>query len=380
MKPIILFLFLFGILAVSQAQIVAVSEEFPLPTSVSESSGVIYFNNKLITHNDSGGKNELYEVDLASGLITRTITVANATNVDWEDLAQDDTSIYIGDIGNNISGNRTDLKIYKINKTDFLTADTVMAKTIAFSYLDQIDFEPSPPNTTAWDAEALVSFDSNALILFNKNWVNGITKGYIVSKTPGTYALSPLPTALNSTGLITGATYNPISAKLFLVGYSNGALPNVLQPFVWTCENFTTQDVFSGTNTLTSLADTFSFEQTEAIAYKDESNYFITSEAFTISVLSDYAKLISFSTNDKALSIASEQDIKQFEVFPNPIDNFLHIKGSEISSVQIYDTKKVLLFQGSTFLIDMSQLSAGIYFVSIQFNDHSTAVKKIIKK
>ena len=364
--------FVFGLFG-AFAQISNVTEEFPLPASLSESSGIIYFNGKLITHNDSGGNNELYEVDLGTKVVIRTVTISNAQNVDWEDITQDETSIYIGDIGNNISGNRTDLKIYKINKTDYLSMDTVTAETISFSYSDQTDLTATSANNTEWDAEALVSYDASNLIVFTKNWINGITKGYLVSKTPGTYLLSPLTTTLNSNGLITGGTYNPLTAKLYLVGYNN-----ILQPFVWECKNFTGSDVFSGSTNRTDLSS-LSFEQVEAITFVDENSYYITSEAFDQGI-TDYAKLISFSTNDVALSMDAEYKTNNLALFPNPVEDVLHIKGSEIASVQVYDTKQVKLYDGNNFLIDMSPLSSGIYFVNVRFNNHTSVIKKIIKK
>jgi hypothetical protein len=366
-------LFILGIYGI-QAQISAAVEEFALPASLSESSGAIYFNNKLVTHNDSGGNNELYEVDLGTRLVSRTITISNATNVDWEDIAQDNTSIYIGDIGNNVSGNRTDLKIYKISKTDYLSMDTVTAETISFSYSDQIDFRGSSANSTEWDAEALVSFDATNLILFSKNWVNGTTKGYLVPKLAGTYSLTPLATTLNSGGLITGGTFNPLTAKLFLVGYTD-----ILQPFVWESERFTGSDIFSGTNTQTLLSS-FGFEQAEAITYVNENRYFITSESFNQSFFSDYAKLISFSTNDVALSvdlIDLEQDVV---LYPNPVSNVLHIKNKQVNLVEIYDTKFTKLYSGFNRNIDMSHFSNGIYIVKINLNNDVRVIKKIVKK
>jgi hypothetical protein len=366
-------LFILGIYGI-QAQISAAVEEFALPASLSESSGAIYFNNKLVTHNDSGGNNELYEVDLGTRLVSRTITISNAINVDWEDITQDNTSIYIGDIGNNVSGNRTDLKIYKISKTDYLSMDTVTAETISFSYSDQIDFRGSSANSTEWDAEALVSFDATNLILFSKNWVNGTTKGYLVPKLAGTYSLTPLATTLNSGGLITGGTFNSLTAKLFLVGYTD-----ILQPFVWESERFTGSDIFSGTNTQTLLSS-FGLEQAEAITYVNENRYFITSESFNQSFFSDYAKLISFSTNDVALSvdlIDLEQDVV---LYPNPVSNVLHIKNKQVNLVEIYDTKFTKLYSGFNRNIDMSHFSNGIYIVKINLNNDVRVIKKIVKK
>ena len=132
MKALILItVFILGIFnAVSQIN--SFAEEFELPAPLKEASGVIYFNNNLITHNDSSGENKLYEFDINSGLITREVTITNASNFDWEDLTQDDNNIYIGDIGNN-RGNRTDLKIYKINKSDYINSTAVTAEIIFFS-------------------------------------------------------------------------------------------------------------------------------------------------------------------------------------------------------------------------------------------------------
>ena len=61
--------------------------------------------------------NALYELNVTNGNVSRTVTIQNAANVDWEDICTDDDYIYIGDFGNN-SGNRTNLRIYKVLKSD----------------------------------------------------------------------------------------------------------------------------------------------------------------------------------------------------------------------------------------------------------------------
>ena len=61
-----------------------------LPEDVPESSGLIFYNNRLITHNDSGNLPRLYEMDTLSSQVIRTIRIDNATNIDWEDITQDD--------------------------------------------------------------------------------------------------------------------------------------------------------------------------------------------------------------------------------------------------------------------------------------------------
>jgi hypothetical protein len=352
------------------AQITNVEEKFDLPTILSESSGAIFFNDRLISHNDSGNENKLYELDTISGLVTRTVTVTNATNIDWEDIAQDDSSIYIGDIGNN-SGNRTDLKIYKINKNDYLNSTNITSEIINFSYADQVDFTANP-NNTEWDAEALISFDANNLILFTKNWVDEITKAYSIPKSSGTYTVDSSPTPLAEAGLITGATYNPSTEKVYLVGY------NSLIPLVWVSENFTNNDIFSGTNTKTSLTS-LGFEQTEAITHIGANRYFMTSETFNIRGVSDTGKLISFTTDDILLSIV-DQDFSKVSLYPNPVKDVLFIEGLEFISVEIYDAKSTLVYRGYDQKINLSKLNKGFYLVKINLKDHTSIVKKIIKE
>ena len=74
-------------------QIENFTEKFELPEEVKETSGLLFLNGKIITHNDSGDDANLYEIDSLSGLLLRTISISNATNVDWEDISQDDPHI-----------------------------------------------------------------------------------------------------------------------------------------------------------------------------------------------------------------------------------------------------------------------------------------------
>ncbi|GAB1856219.1 hypothetical protein MHTCC0001_10540 [Flavobacteriaceae bacterium MHTCC 0001] len=360
-------------------QISNTKEEFALPTSLNESSGIIFLNDKLITHNDSGGQNELYELDLDTEMVIRTITITNATNVDWEDLAQDNTHIYIGDFGNN-DGSRTDLKIYKVLKSDVSSSTSVTAEIINFSYADQSDFTSNPQNTE-WDAEALISLNTSELVLISKNWVSGTSKAYTIPKAPGTYSLSPLSTSLTNAGLIAGGTYNTLSGKIYLVGYTAPVLPNPLEPFVWVCEGFSGNDIFSGTNTQTVLSPTFGFEQTEAITFTNENNFYMTSEAFSVSVISDYAKLISFSTSDAVLSNPDiESGTHNIVLSPNPVSDVLNIDAATITSVEIFNVQSAKLYQGIGLAIDMSVYKSGVYLVKVNFDDNTSLVKRVIKQ
>ena len=87
-----------------------------LPRVLNETSGLIFYKGLLWTINDSGGKNVVYGFDF-NGEIQHEIEIKDAKNNDWEEIAQDEKHIYIGDFGNN-NGMRKDLKIYKIKKKD----------------------------------------------------------------------------------------------------------------------------------------------------------------------------------------------------------------------------------------------------------------------
>ena len=259
-----------------------------LPGEISETSGLIYFNDKLITHNDSGNAAILYELDTLSRTVTRKVTIVNAVNQDWEDLTQDDNYIYIGDFGNNLGG-REDLVIYRIAKSDYLLSDSVMADRIDFSYEDQINFDGN--ENSDWDAEAFIALEDQ-LVLFTKQWQSNGTVAYSIPKLPGTYTAMNLG-AYASEGLVTGAAYNDISGVLFLVGYSQQ-----LQPFLLRMEELTA--VFTFNASIQKIPLSIGFAQVEGISFTNENTYYLTSERFTNNnpPITLDAGLFRFTTND----------------------------------------------------------------------------------
>ena len=269
----------------SQADVTSIGV---LPGEVFETSGLIFFNDRLITHNDSGNTPQLFEVDTTTRAITRTITIENVENIDWEDIAQDENYIYLGDFGNNLGG-RTDLAVYRISKSDYLSSAIISADKIEFTYEDQTDF--SGGQNSDWDAEAFIVLKEQ-LIIFTKQWQSNGTVAYSLPKTPGTHMARNLG-SYNSSGLITGATYNKISEVLFLVGYSQQ-----LQPFVIRLEGIT--DVFNFDGTIQKSSLSLGFAQVEGITYTDENTYYLSSEHFTNSnpPITLDARLFRFTTTD----------------------------------------------------------------------------------
>lgn len=69
------------------------------------------------THNDSGGKTEVYLIDL-SGKIQLTVSLEIKRNRDWEDLVLANGKLYIGDFGDN-AGKKKRIIIHQITEPKF---------------------------------------------------------------------------------------------------------------------------------------------------------------------------------------------------------------------------------------------------------------------
>ena len=237
-----------------------------LSDSVKETSGLLFFDNLLWTHNDDHDTT-LYGLDTL-GEIRKKVVLEKVINHDWEEISQDSTHLYIGDFGNNLSGNRTNLHILKIEKKSFLGGHSII-DTISFSYSDQLDFN-SKHNTTNFDCEAfIVSKDS--IYMFTKQWKSSKTAAYSLPNQPGHY-LARFKETLDIKGLITGATYLESKKRIVLCGYSKKG-----KPFLYLLYDFENHDFLSGNKRRINLP--FTFLQAEGIATKDGLHYYLTNEA-----------------------------------------------------------------------------------------------------
>ena len=357
-------------------QSIAISDVANLPTTVNETSGLIYFNDQLVTHNDSGNAPELYEISSTDGTVIRTVTISNATNVDWEDIAQDDTYIYIGDIGNN-NGNRTNLKIYRILKSDFEANASVTAEIINYSYANQTDFTSSP-NSNDWDAEGFVIYDSQ-ILLFTKNWVTSQVNVYAFPKTIGTHSAS-LVSNYNIGGLVTAADY--VDHKIYLTGYS----PATVTPFIAVIYDVNISvpndmDLF-GLSSIHKFENVLPFaHQVESVCYIDsvgnDDRLYITNERFSVGGIVVEPSLKMVTLDNFTLGI-TDLEIAEFEIYPNPFSNQITIS-DRVDEIHIYDSlgKQVLqMFQTNS--VDTSSLSEGVYYIEL-ITKAKRQVKKLVK-
>ena len=239
-----------------------------LQANLNESSGLIYFDKLYWTFNDSGGKNEIYGTN-REGKIVRNVELKNAKNIDWEDIAQDNKHIYIGDFGNN-NGVRNNQKIYIFNKKSLNDSkeQKVEVSEIRFSFKNQESFNFQPRNTS-FDCEALTEFKGN-LYLFTKDWSDETTTVYKVPKKKGDYLLEPLE-KLDASCLITGADISPDKKQLALVGYHN------FKPVVWLFTGFYKDNFFRGEKTCMELDNIYN-AQTEGICFMGNDTLLISCE------------------------------------------------------------------------------------------------------
>ena len=169
-----------GLLILFIGSFVSAQTDLPLPSELSEISGLERLDDTtLIAINDGGNEPILFLLNL-SGQITRKIRVSNATNIDWEALAIDDNYVYIGDIGNNIN-ERKDLCIYRINRSEIANSNIINAEKMSISFKEQKTFPPLDKERY-YDAEAMTFFEDQ-LWIFTKNSTkpfDGISYIYMV--------------------------------------------------------------------------------------------------------------------------------------------------------------------------------------------------------
>jgi hypothetical protein len=240
-----------------------------LPAVLHETSGLAFSDNILWTTNDDTDTT-IYGVD-TSGLIQKKIALKKVSNKDWEEITQDSNYFYIGDFGNNVSGNRKDLHILRIEKNS-VEGNIQKIDTISFSYSNQTDFTKLKSNTTNFDCEAFVVVD-DSIYLFAKQWKQKRTSVYAIPKTPGNYR-AQLKDSFNVKGLITSATIVTEKKLLVLSGYSKS-----LSPFIYLFYDYDYSDFFSGNKRKIKIA--LPFHQIEGITTQNGLQYYLTNENFT---------------------------------------------------------------------------------------------------
>ncbi|OXA99966.1 SdiA-regulated domain-containing protein [Flavobacterium pectinovorum] len=267
--------FLLGIsvalLACQQQSNNDLKELYSLPKKLKEVSGITYFpkNNLLYTLEDSGNKNAIYALN-SDGKLAKTITITNATNVDWEDITKDkNDNIYIGDFGNN-DNERKDLCIYKVAKNELNKDMAVAEYKVSFSYPEQTEFPPKKKELF-YDVEGFFE-NGNYFYLFTKNRsknFDGTVFIYKILNAPGTQKatrIGEFKTCDNYNHcVLTSATISPDGKKVVVLSHDKIVL----------FKDFKGDLFHKGTQTEIKLNH---FSQKEAIVFKDNSTLLIADE------------------------------------------------------------------------------------------------------
>ena len=238
-----------------------------LPKIINETSGLEFYNNNFITHNDSGGEPSLYVFN-EMGEVIETIGLNKnpdfeIENNDWEDITNDNEYLFVADTGNNF-GNRDNLNIIRVSKgTDFMV-DGI----IEISYSDQESFFPRPKHK--YDAEAIIVIEDK-IALFSKDRENLNTDLYLVDKNQNGSQILTSEVSYNVNTLITGGDYDEDRNLLALVSYnSNG------NQYLLLFENFKLNNLEN--NTFKKFKIPLEQAQIEAVKIIDEKTFWVTSE------------------------------------------------------------------------------------------------------
>ncbi len=350
----------------------------PLISTLSETSGLIVWEDHVWTHNDDADT-VLYGLDTLTAEVIDEHPLPGVENIDWEEISQDEQYIYVGDFGNNVSGNRTDLHILRVDKNSLILGNAEI-DTIWFSYSDQTDLSPQEPNATDFDCEALI-VSEDSIYLFTKQWYSAQSSIYALPKEPGTY-VAKYKATLDAKGLVTGATYLEEEQLVVLSGYSS-----FLNPFFYLLYDFKSHDFLSGNKR--KVGTFLSFHQVEGIATVNGLKYYVSNENFARQGIAnpqrfhtfDFSSLLegylSGLTSIESLNSGSGS----YKVYPIPASNEVVIKAKDLqtaTSFVVYDlsARPVLTGEltGPKTRVDISLLNSGIYIIRIA-DENNTSLK-----
>lgn len=339
-----------------------------LPAYLDETSGLIFWENKIWTHNDDTDT-KLYSFAPEDVNSVFSYNLKNVMNKDWEEISQDEDYIYIGDFGNNGTGNRTDLKILRLAKNT-LNSQNIEIDTISFKYSDQTDFTNYGSNNTDFDCEAFI-INNDSIFLFTKQWKSKKTSIYSLPKIPGSY-IAQLRDTYNVNGLVTGATIIENKHIIVLTAYTN-----LLQPYLILLYDYPNSDFFKGNKR--QLLLNLPFHQVEGICSESEYKYYISNEKRSQSGITIANKLHTIEIKEflqdyienQVSSTVFEND-KQILIYPNPASDTIHIKfPSEMinNSYSIYNLFGVQMqtrvIRSEIEILVLKSYSSGIYFIRI---------------
>jgi hypothetical protein len=360
MKSVSFFVFV-CLLRLTHAQGLDLGTIFYSPSLVSnlsqiynETSGLAYYNDTILSINDSGNEPTLHALRRTDGQHLQSWPLSNALNLDWEAIALSPTKVFIGDVGNNL-GNRTTLAIYCLDRTALLPSTAALtAQKLTFKYADQ-PAGPLQVNAHNYDCEAMF-FWQDSLHLLTKNWQNLWTRHYVLpTNWQDTLVVSPRD-SFYVNGLVTDAAMDLQTHQIYFLGYKK-ELSGLYSAFMYRFSN--TNDLFLASDfQRIELGSTLSLAQTEGLCMSGANKGFITGEQI-VSVLTIAPKLHSFDLNTVGLQTSSEKPKIYFHL------NTLYIPSDLLPNYKLVDTSGRLALEwklGKQHQ-DLTNLKPGTYLL-----------------
>ena len=349
-----------------------------LDEALNGSSGAVFFDGMLFTHNDHNDQS-LFQIDTTDAHIIEQLYFAGIPFQDVEDCDHDDFFVYLGDMGNNNSGNRANLHFLRILKSSLFSENPVI-DTVWFSYADQIDLSPCPSNTADYDCEAFIVV-GDSIYLFTKQWTSHNTALYVMPKTAGMH-VAQRRGEYAVDGLVTSACYLPESQQVVLCGYSTS-----LQPFVLLLYDYLDNDFFSGNKRKMSL--NLSFHQVEAITHRGAWHFYLTNEhisQYGANIAAKFHKLdLSEYLSPLDPNDLPEADGLTFKLYPNPARDLLHFDGLQDVSgrYEIFNKMGELVQQGQwergLTEISLPSMPGDVYIIRVQADGKSRIKRFVIR-
>ncbi|MDB2499399.1 hypothetical protein N9X40_00930 [bacterium] len=242
-----------------------------------ESSGIVrskLWPDWLWTHNDSGDSARIFAVRKSGTIIKPTwaadnyqgLEIKEAANIDWEDIATDESgNLIIAACGNN-SNARRDLAIYVFpepNATQVIATRTF--HRYDFIYPDQLDF---PPLDNNYDCEAIF-FARGKIYILTKHRADTHTKLYRFD------SLDPIgmnvPTMIGEfdvQGRVTGADVSEDGTRLAVLTYRH----------VWLFKSDRKKDNYFEGSVYWAPLNTLATKNCESLCFWDEDSLLIGNE------------------------------------------------------------------------------------------------------
>lgn len=177
-------------------------------------------------HNDSGDQPRVFAIDSLGKFYQSAryrnyegITIAGATNVDWEDITMDNKgNLVIADAGNNYN-DRKDLVLYVVPEPSPIASNTTFLKKLFLRYPDQKSF--TAKTDFNYDCEA-VFFADGRFHMLSKDRMDTFTRLYRMDteKTDEVNTLTLLD-KFNIGGKVTAADASEDGNRLVVITYKS---------------------------------------------------------------------------------------------------------------------------------------------------------------